>query len=154
MARTSKPLENVGPEKRGRGKSFWLLALCGAAGLILATPTMILAAILLMPTALAWISDREPGRPTARAVLLFGLAASCWPFALLWRAGHRSDLVLMVVSDIRVLAIAWTAQAAGWLLTQILPLLIGLYAEASTHLVVGRLRSRRDTLAEEWSEPP
>ena len=50
-------------------------------------------------------------------------------------------------------AIAWSAQGAGWLLTQLIPLLVRLALEAQSKLEVAGLRSQRDRLATEWGLP-
>ena len=102
---------------------------------------------------MAWMGDRQPGQPTARAVLLFGLAASCQPLDLLWRAGHRMEDAVVLITDVRTLAIAWSAQAGGWMLTQLLPLLIGFFVEAQANIVAQRLQKRLESLQEEWNRP-
>jgi len=118
--------------------------------LVFATPSAILATVLLLPTAMAWVADRQPGHPTARAVLLFGLAASCQPLNLLWRAGDQLGDAILLGSDIHGLAVAWAAQAGGWLLTQTVPLALGRLADAKANVVLGRLRRRQADLLEEW----
>jgi len=138
---------------RGRGASLWLLGLVCGVVLLAATPSALLAGVLLLPTLMVWMSDRQPGLPTARAVLLFGLAASCQPLDLLWRAGHRIEDAVVLVTDLRTLAIAWSAQAGGWMLTQLLPLLIGFYVETQASLTAQRLQKRLENLQEEWINP-
>jgi hypothetical protein len=134
------------------GRARWLPALLAAAGIALAPPTALLSVVLLLPSAMAWIADGSPGRPAVRAVLLFGLAASCGPLDMLWRSAHQLEASVMLVGDLRVVAIAWSAQAGGWLLTQMLPLMIGGWIEAETRLHIGRLNARKQSLAEEWDQ--
>ncbi len=125
-----------------------------AAVFILATPSAMMASILLLPSLLAWIGDRAPGHPTVRAVLLFGMAASCAPLDILWRNGHQMADALALLSDTRTLALAWAAQAGGWLLTQVMPVLIGAWGEAQHRIEVIRLNRRRETLQQEWNSTP
>ena len=116
----------------------------------MAPPTAVLATILLLPAMMAWVADASPGRPTVRAVVLFGLAASCGPLDMLWRSGNRIDTTIMLISDLRVLAIAWSAQAGAWLTTQLLPLGIGALLEAETRITLARLQARQQELMSEW----
>jgi hypothetical protein len=135
------------------GKSSWarwLPALVGAIGVAVAPPTALLAAVLLLPAVMAWIADTTPGRPSVRAVLLFGLAASCGPFDLLWRSGHRLETAVTLIGDLRVIALAWSAQAGGWLITQLLPLAISVWLETEARTDMARLERRKHALAEEW----
>lgn len=129
-----------------------LPALGIAIGIAIAPPTAALAAILLLPTMMAWVADANPGRPTVRAVVLFGLAASCGPFDVLWRSGNRIDTTIMLISDLRVIALAWSAQAGAWLMTQLLPLVIAMWLEAETRLALARLQTRHQALKHEWAD--
>lgn len=133
-----------------RGGLHWIHGLVGGAALILATPTMALLAVLLLPALLAAVVDTRAGRPSVRAVGLFGLAGACAPLAELWRSGHQMDEALALGSDLRTIALCWSAQAAGWLATQILPLIIGSVLEAKARLNIKRLEQRRAVLLEEW----
>ncbi len=126
--------------------------MAGCLILILATPTAVLLLLLLLPSIMALAADQARGRPVAVAVLLFGLAASCHPLDTLWRAGHHMEDAWTLGTDISILAVSWSAQAGGWLLTQILPLVIAAFVEAEVRLRVGRLERRRALLTEEWSE--
>lgn len=132
------------------GRARWLPVLLAAIGIALAPPSAALASVLLLPAAMVWIADPSPGRACARAVMLFGLAASCSPFDMLWRSGHRLDTAITLITDLRVVSIAWAAQAGGWLLTQLLPLVIGAWLEADIRLGVTRLEMRKDVLLQEW----
>jgi hypothetical protein len=138
---------------QGGGATLWLQGLVCGVVLLVATPSALLAGVLLLPTLMVWMSDRQPGQPTARAVVLFGLAASCQPLDLLWRTGHRIEDAVVLITDLRTLAIAWSAQAGGWMLTQLLPLLIGFFVEAQASLVAQRLQKRLESLQEEWNSP-
>ncbi len=145
----SKP---VAPRNPGAANiSTWLQGVACGVLFIVATPTAVLGVLLLMPTLLSFVADREQGRAVTRAVVLFGFAGSCAPFVSLWHTAHGMEDVWLLITDIRTLAIAWSAQALGWLLAQILPFFIGLIGEAKIRMEIARLQKRRDALAEEWS---
>ena len=128
----------------------WLQGLlCGVLATCL-PPTAITLAILLAPGLVAVACDRSPGRPIARTMLLFGLSATVFPLIALWSAGHTIDTALMLACDPRSLALAWLAASAGWLLTQIAPLLARLALEAAAASRRRRLRLLRDRYSAEW----
>jgi hypothetical protein len=133
---------------------MWILGL--ACGLLatLATPTAILAGLLLAPGALAWLFDREPGRPAARPVLLCGMAAAIHPLVSLWTLGQTVPNALALAGDLSSLALAWAAQASGWLASEVVPLAATLLAEAGARARARRLRNERTALEEEWGLPP
>ncbi|MBN9510402.1 MAG: hypothetical protein J0I21_14980 [Alphaproteobacteria bacterium] len=143
---------------RGRGSGLWLGGLACGAVITLATPTAVLAGLLLAPAGLAWVLDRAPDRPTARPMLLCGLAATVQPMATLWLTGHGMETALATAADLATLAVAWAAQAAGWLLSELAPFVAGLAIEARARARGAKLRAERRRLEEEWglpaAEPP
>jgi len=126
---------------------------CGAL-VTLATATAVLAGILLAPGLLSLVLDQAPGRPTARAVMLFGLAATMQPLATLWRTGDHVGIALDLASNLSTLATAWVAQGGAWILCELTPLVIALVMEAISRTQAARLRSARTGFEEQWSLPP
>jgi len=142
---------------RGGGKFgslLWLAGLACGALVTLATPTAVVAGILLAPGLLAVMLDQSPGKPTARSVMLFGLAATVQPLALLWRTGHHLGTALDLAGDTTVLATAWAAQGGAWLLCELTPLIITLTMEAVSRGRAARLRAARAAYEEQWGLPP
>lgn len=74
-----------------RQRSFvWLQGLlCGALA-TLATPTALLLGVLLAPALLAIALDQDPGRPRARSIALFSMAASVGPLRTPLDLGSQS----------------------------------------------------------------
>ena len=146
--------------KAGRGQSGqsslpqaalrWGQIGAGLLFVALATPSAVLLCCLLLPSFLVWLAENQAGKPVTRAVLLYGLAAACGSLDTLWRAGHQMQDALTLAMDPHNLALAWAAQAAGWLLTQCLPMLIGVAMEARATLAIATLKRRRARLHEEW----
>jgi hypothetical protein len=143
------------PRAGGRlGPLLWLAGLgCGAV-VTLATPTAVLAGILLAPGLLSLVFDQAPGKPTARAVMLFGLAATVQPLGTLWRTGHLIGAALGMAADPATLATAWVAQGSAWMLCELAPLIITLVMDAVSRSRAARLRVARTELEEQWGLPP
>jgi len=129
----------------------WLQGLACGGCIALAPGPSTLVCVLLAPAIVMLLVDRSPGRPSARAVLLCGAAASVGPSMALWRmSGANIGNSFAMLSDPAVVSPAWAACAAGWLLTQILPIGIRVVLEASSLSRAARLRAERARLAEEW----
>jgi hypothetical protein len=122
---------------------------CGVLATV-APGIAILAAVLLAPGMAALKFDHEPGRPVARTVLTCGLAGCVQPVITLWSTGQSFDTAIAIATDARTAGVAWSAAAAGWLLTQIAPLIIRAVLEATSLARSARLRAARARLAEVW----
>lgn len=123
--------------------------LCGAL-VTLATPTALLLGVLLGPAMIALVLDGEHGRPTGRSVALFSMAAAVGPLKVLWTGGHTMQGAANLVSSLDVVATAWSAAAAGWLLAQILPIAMRTVLEALGMTRSARLRAERVRLVADW----
>ena len=136
---------------RERGPSLiWLQGLLCGALVAVATPLAMMLAVLLAPVAAAAMVDRQPGRPSVRAVLLCGISACVQPLRRLWVGEHTIAASLAIVGDPRVIALAWAAAAGGWMLAELAPLGLSLALEAGNRARAVRLRARRERLLEEW----
>jgi hypothetical protein len=89
----------------------WLQGLLCGAMVTLATPTALLLGVLLCPAVLALVLDRQPGRPKARGVALFNMAAAVDPLRTLWMSGHSMSNASALLGDMRILGTAWSAAA-------------------------------------------
>lgn len=134
------------------GRSLvWLQGLaCGAAVAVAPAASCLLAA-LLAPAIAALLFDRAPGRPIARAILLCGSAPCVWPMLSFWEMGdHAMSAGFALLSDPRVLGMAWSAGGAGWLLSLVLPLGVRGILEAASLTRTALLRAERERLVREW----
>jgi len=112
------------------------------------------AAGLLVPGIVALRLDREPGRPVARTVLTCGLAGCVHPVITFWNTGQSFDAAMAIVTDPAAIGVAWSAAAAGWLLTQLAPLAVRAVLEATALARSTRLRAARSRIAESWGLDP
>lgn len=76
--------------------------------------------------------------------------AAAVPLRTLWTAGHTMATASALAGNARIVGIAWSAAAAGWLLAEILP--IGIRAVLGTLSLARavRLRLERERLVEAW----
>lgn len=144
-ARTTAP-----PPQERQHSLVWLQGLLCGALVTLATPTALLLGVLLAPALVAVVFDHEPGRPRARSIALFGMAASVGSLRTLWMTGHSMAIAAALAGDARVVGIAWAAAAAGWLMAEILPIGVRAVLETLSIARAVRLRADRAKLVEEW----
>lgn len=138
----------------GQGASLlWLQGLLCGALVALAGSVALLLAILLAPAGLAAMFDRQPGKPTARSMLMCALGACVEPVGRLWSSGQSLSQALALATEPRVIGIAWGAAAGGWILSEVAPLAVRLALDVSARSRVARLRARRERLAEAWGFP-
>ncbi len=156
MAKAPKPPKDKKPASGGGKSAVWLSGLACGALVAIAPGTAALAFGLLAPGLLAAKFDREAGRPVARAVLLCGLAGCVHPTIALWNMGQSFDTAMAILSDPATLGRAWAAAAAGWLMTQAIPLGVRAALEAGAIARTARLRLLRERIAEAWGldDPP
>jgi hypothetical protein len=154
--RSSKPASSGTVAATPRQHSMvWLQGLLCGAMAMLAPSTALLLGVLLGPAVLALMLDRQPGRPRARSIALFGMAASVDPLRTLWVSGHAMTDAAALLGDLHVLGTAWAAAAAGWLLAEAAPVAVRATLEALTISRTARLRALRSRLSEEWRlDPP
>ena len=136
--------------KQGGGSLMWLQGLaCG--GLAALVPGIALqVGILLLPAIVALMLDRERGKPVARAVLLCTLAASVEPMRALWNSAQGGDLGFSLVADLHAVTLTWGAAAGGWLLTQVIPVAVGMVLNTTADQRSAELREARARLIAEW----
>jgi hypothetical protein len=136
----------------GRTAGYVQGMVAGAAA-VLAPPTGLLLGVLLAPGLIAIMVDQRPGKPIARTVLLFGMAATISPLRSLWQLDHSMPVALALLGQPAVLAVSWMAAAFGWLLTELVPLLVGLSVSLRLRDQQTKLQRRRKALEKEWGLP-
>jgi hypothetical protein len=116
----------------------------------LATPTALLLGVLLGPALLAVVLDHQPGRPRARSIALCSMAAAVDPLRTLWTTGHAIATATALLGNLRIVGMAWSAAAAGWLLAEITPIAVRAALEGLGIARAARLRAERAKLVEIW----
>jgi p-aminobenzoyl-glutamate transporter AbgT len=134
-----------------RRHSFvWLQGLgCGAVVALMPAMAALLG-VLLLPSLLAVLYDRQGGHPVARTVFLAGAAAAVSPGFALWSAGNTMEAALALLGDLRVVGIAWSLAAGGWILAELAPVVALVVLEAFTRTRAMQLRAERERLVAEW----
>jgi len=144
------PVKQKGEAADSNRSVIWLSGLACGVLTAVAPGLAALAAGLLAPGIVALKLDQEPGRPVARTIITCGLAACVQPVITLWNAGQSFETGLVILADPATIGTAWSAAAAGWLITQIAPLAVRAALEAAALTRTTRLRAARERLVEAW----
>ena len=137
--------------RTGRGLILGLV--CGIA--LAAMPGFAaLGAILMAPGIFACMFDAAPGKPSARAVLLLGVATAIAPGFALWSDGVSVPSAIALATQPPTIGLSWSAQGAGWLAMELAPALVRAVLEATARARALALRRMRGRIEAEWSIAP
>jgi hypothetical protein len=128
----------------------WLLGMVCGAVLAFATPTALLAGVLLAPAFLTAVFDRQPRRPVTRVVFVSCAGFTFGPVWHLNSFGASIGQALDMLTDPAVLCPAWLAGACGWAVCEVLPLLLYSVADRQATGQVAALIKEAETLQKEW----
>lgn len=136
----------VGGQVRGRS-GLWAQGL--ACGLLVATaaPLALVLAVALAPVGLVALAGAGA---MARIMAVYGVAALAPWAGETWRAAQHWPAALDLLGGWQLVAWAWCAQGAAWLVSQAAPLGARLVMEARVRARMARLREARARLAAEW----
>ncbi len=141
------------PKKRRlrRSRIFILVLGCGLAGIFL-MPTLVLVSIGLLPTLVAFLTERK-NKHYALVTIGAMNGAGIAPVAItLWQGthtvAHAIDLLTLPLSWLPILIGA----ALGWGVYKAIPSLIVGYMTKRSRARIDTLRTRQKILIEEWGE--
>ncbi len=147
--------------KAARGKAagsnraplgFWGLGVATGVLLGVALPTGILLAVGLIPSALAALADRSPGRSVARTVLAFNLAGLVPALRSLWLEGHSLTTLGSVLLRLDALPLAYSGALIGAALPVVLSWAVFAVLEARAFAKIRALEAQRAALRETWGQ--
>jgi len=144
-----------GAPARPRRSWFWLQGL--ACGVLVATaaPLALVLSVLMAPSLIAALAQVPQGAaPMLLRIMLVYAAAALLPWVpMLWSAAQDWPASLSLLGELRLPAIAWGAQGAAWLFSQLAPVGVRLVLEARVRARKARLIDARARLQEEWGLP-
>ena len=131
----------------GGMSAIWVQGLaCGAAATLMPITAALVAALL------ALMLDRQAGRPIARAMLLYGVAAAAAPLRQMWDTPQGIEASLSAVASVATLGVAWLSAGMGWFLAELAPVAVHVVLDANSNARAARLRLARETLLEDWGK--
>ncbi len=133
----------------------WIGGLSCGLVLMVTPATILLLVVALAPTAFVRLLDDTKNRGVVRPVLLCNMTAAIGPVVRLWRAGPPNlGRAVSILSEPRVLCIAWLAGAAAWVGSEVLTLLAQQFLIVRDRQAAARLTGEIEKLREEWDPQP
>ena len=126
--------------------------LATVAFLIFFFPYCVAAAVLLLPSAVAYMVDRSSGKFLFRCVAAINLCGILPGVAQLHLAGGDLDALTNTLSNVWNWLYAYAAAAFGWVLYGGVPRVIASYVALKAHNRIKELREVQDKLVEEWGD--
>ena len=120
---------------------------------ILALPTVLLLAVGMAPTLVAFfIVDRHPAKYSTRAVGYLNFAG-CLPYAIdLWRSGGVWDFetLFLIITNPFTLLVMYSAAAVGWIVLFAAPPVVAAYLAVTSEMREKQLKARQKDLISHW----
>jgi hypothetical protein len=140
------------PKKRGskkKGRNWTLFALCLPAGLM-ALPTTLVLGAGMIPTLVAWATDRDPDKTAAMTVggLNFcGVVPYCID---LWKHHHTIGAATKMLSDPLTWLVMYGAAAVGWAFYFGIPPAVASMEMMRAETRMEEMRQKKAELVREW----
>lgn len=138
------------PAKKGGGTM--VLMLMGALAVPFSIPSIIVLFFSMMPTAVAALVERPPGRFAWLAVGGVNFAAVAPSLFGMWFGDHTVAAAIRVLTDVTSLLIFYGAAAIGWMLYVTMPTIAGVFLALAAQRRVGALRDQQRKLLDLWGE--
>jgi hypothetical protein len=138
------------PAARRGGSLTWLLGVgCGVA-VTFATPSAVLAGVLMAPGVVAAMFDRQANRAVTRVVFISGAGLTFGPLWHLNTGTPSMAAALDLLADPAVLCPAWLAAACGWTMCEALPIVLQMAANRRAAGRIAALREEAAALQAAW----
>ena len=150
----AKGADGVTPAKAKSGNTYVisLLTLIVLGLAVFATPALLLFAVGMVPSLVAWVIDREPGYNATIAVTAMNFTGVAPFVAEILTAGATTTRAMMMVTDVFVLAAMYGAAAVGWALVVTMPKVASIYISVRNESRVQAMQRERKRLVEEWGD--
>lgn len=156
MAKNKKPASSAGgaQRKQSMGNTYMLsiLALVVLGLVVFATPAFVVFAVGAIPSLVAAVIDREPGRNATIAVTAINLSGIA-PFVMeLLVTGATMGRAIAMINDVFVLAVMYGTAAIGWALVLGMPKVAAVYISVSNDAKAQAMRREQRRLVDDWGE--
>jgi len=151
MAKKAKAMGAASPARKGQAGTGRLLMTVALLALIpFSLPTMLLLFAGMLPTLVAALTDRSNSRYAWICVGGLNFAGLCPAVLTLWFGHHEITYALQLVTNVRVMLMAYLAAAGGWGLYFIAPPIVLTVMAATSKRRAASLHAQLKKLEEEW----
>ncbi len=131
--------------------AFWIFVLI--VGLIwISLPTVLMIAVGMPPTVVAWIIDRSHQKSATYCVAGMNFCG-LFPYLMdLWLGTHSLKAAGAIVTDVFALLVIYGAAAFGWMIFVAVPPVVGTFLTVMSQRRVAQLRTLQRDIIQEWGE--
>jgi hypothetical protein len=153
MAKKPKVDKKKQPKKSGAGTLQPLLWIVFFSIILLVFPeSIILFAIGILPTLVAFIIDKAPRKHSTICVCAMNIAG-IFPLMLeLWLGQNNIPQAIQIITNVYDLVIMYAAAGCGWLLYMIIPSIVDTLLGVMARHRISLLRTKQRTLLGEWGD--
>ncbi|HEV7372136.1 hypothetical protein [Arenibaculum sp.] len=135
---------------RSKGNGLTVLLLIVVPMSLLFMPTAVLLAVGLVPTAVAFVIDRDPDKTAPMTVGALNFVGVMVFAIQLWQGRHSLAGVMTLLGDPFTWLGMYGAAAVGWALYYGIPPAVAMWTAMRAETRIARLREHQQDLAEEW----
>lgn len=113
-------------------------------------PTMIVLMFSLLPTAVAFVLERNKGWYAGACVGAMNLAGAAPVLTELWFTGHTVEAAFQGISDVFALLIIYGSAAIGWVIYSTTPSIVSAYMAMTAGRRITALKAQQKELVLKW----
>jgi len=132
-----------------RGNIFLYLIIAVPLGLMV-VPTMIVLAVALIPTGVAFLMERGKGYYGGITVGVMNLAGTMPYLADLWFGGHTIDGALDIITNVFAWMVFYGAAMFGWAIYSTTPSVVSTFMAMTAGHRITSLRGSQRELVQKW----
>ncbi len=131
-----------------------LVLMAAIIGLVLLKMTFVAVMLVigLMPSIVAHILDRRPGKAASHTILAFNMAGLLKHIMNIFTGGNPNQTAQHLITDPYTWLWVYIFAAFGWLVVHILPQIAILFLSLKAEYTVKRMKSLQEKLASEWGD--
>ena len=129
-----------------------ILVLVVVATLIFTLPTVMVLIVGMIPTFIAYATDRRKEKYKTVSVGSLNFVGVLPLLVTLWTKDHSFDMGFTVLADPFNWLMVLGSASAGWTIYLVAPSIVSIFLQARIELSVERLKKRQARLIEEWGE--
>lgn len=140
--------------KQAKGNTYALsiVALVLLVLVVFAAPAFVVFAVGMIPSLVAVVIDREPGRNATIAVTATNFAGVA-PFVMeLLMSGATMGRAIVMINDVFVLAVMYGTAAIGWTLVLGMPKVAAVYISVSNDAKAQAMQREQRRLIDDWGD--
>lgn len=139
-----------GKRRGNKGRNIWLFLLLILPAALVVLPTTIVFGVGMIPTIVAFVTDRDPEKPAP--ITVGGLNfCGCMPYAIdLWRHGHTIGAAAKLFLDPLAWLVMYGAAAIGWAFYYGIPPMVAGVEVGRSEKRIEVLKAQKVALVQEW----